>query len=154
MDTDVSLFLTAITILTILLPIVATKSLPHLNQLLSILLKAIDWEISYPYIVAQLSPNSKSISTTPNIDDILAMHSVYSVQRCVNQYFTVLYGMFPANIMASLGKFLKGKEQVITAQMGFAKAVDAFEELRESVMAMVQLIPNRTKKVEVRYVSS
>jgi hypothetical protein len=47
-DTEVSVFQTAVIILTILLPIVAFKACPLLNQLLYILLRAIQWEIGYP----------------------------------------------------------------------------------------------------------
>ena len=135
--------------MTILLPIVATKSLPHLDQLIFILLKAIDWEISFPFIITNFSHNNAGEGE--KLDEVLAMHSVFSVHRCVNQYFTVLYGMFPSNITIRLSNFLKGMENYISLQFDLHKAHDAFEEIRNKYMKSILLIPARKEKVEVHF---
>jgi hypothetical protein len=44
-DTETSLFLTSVTILTIILPIVATKTVVHLDELISILVLALKFEL-------------------------------------------------------------------------------------------------------------
>lgn len=62
-DTDVSVFLTAITILTILLPIVATKAVDQLDNLVGILTNAIQWEVSFERILAEHSNYSSSIDS-------------------------------------------------------------------------------------------
>lgn len=136
--------------MTILLPIVATKSLPHLDQLLSILLKAIDWEISYPLIISNFSNTNDGEGK--RLDEILAMHSVFSVHRCVTQYFTVLYGMFPSNIAVQLSNFLKGTKISIPIQSEFSKASDVFDEIRKNFMKSIPLITARMQKVEVNFI--
>jgi hypothetical protein len=50
-DDDVSVFLTAITILTILLPIVAVKAVKHLENLTNIMIKAIKWDVTWPFVL-------------------------------------------------------------------------------------------------------
>lgn len=47
-DTELAVFTTALSILTILLPIVAFKACPLINQLMYIIFRAVQWEINYP----------------------------------------------------------------------------------------------------------
>ena len=150
-DTDASIFLTAITILTILLPIVATKAVAHLDQLVDILLSGIDWELSYPTLLAQHSPKRDTGSSTPTIDDILSWHSVNAVTNCINQYFTVLYGMFPCNVLEALGHFLKSNtpKNLPKSRGGILKATDAFENERADVIQTLNLQSVRFKRVQV-----
>jgi hypothetical protein len=131
-DTDVPVALTAITILTILLPIIATRAVSDLDNLVSILIGAIEWEVSYPDVLAKyLTPETdESAKELPiDIDRMLLAHSLNSVHQCINQYFTVLYGMFPCNVINGLSKFLKGDTHKSKSLPDFILVKDEFENL-------------------------
>jgi hypothetical protein len=66
-DTDVPVFLTAITILTILLPIVAVKAVKHLDNLTWILMKALRWEIPWPTLVRSIQSLTSEERETKSI---------------------------------------------------------------------------------------
>ncbi|KAJ3260611.1 hypothetical protein HK103_000221 [Boothiomyces macroporosus] len=58
-DTDICIFQTALTIITIFLPIVAVKSVSKLDELLSVLITAIRWEVWYPEMLRHASPRKE-----------------------------------------------------------------------------------------------
>ncbi|KAJ3346862.1 hypothetical protein HDU91_006933 [Kappamyces sp. JEL0680] len=134
-DTEVSLFLTSITILTILLPIVATKASFHLDGLLSILINLIEWELSYPAIVARLSSSPGAAEVAgQRTDKLLEAYSINAVRTCIGQYFTVLYGMFPCNVLDVLSRYRESKEiSAVRPIPNFEKAPDPFAAYRGSV---------------------
>lgn len=128
-DTEISVFLTSVTILTIVLPIVATKAVAYLDHLVSILIFALRWEISFPDVIAKISlamdKHGKSI------DDILQLHSINSTRFCINQYFTVLYGMFPSSTMEVLSLTLKGQPlKEVNRDPNFIPVHDPFKNFR------------------------
>jgi hypothetical protein len=128
-DTETSLFLTSVTILTIILPIVATKAVVHLDELISILILSLKFELSFRSMIAKIS--SSIGNHGKNINDILRHHSINYTRFCVNQFFTVVYGMFPCNVLHTLSVILKGQSWKTTIhQSSLIPVHDPFKEWR------------------------
>ncbi|KAH6560722.1 hypothetical protein BASA60_000237 [Batrachochytrium salamandrivorans] len=102
-DSDVATFTAAITILTILLPIVSSKAVARFGRLMGVFLRALHWELTYPQV---LRISSEIPEFHAAHDDLFLQFSVCATRRCINNYFTVIYGMFPANVVAQLQKLL------------------------------------------------
>jgi hypothetical protein len=145
-DSEASVFLTSITILTILLPIVATKAVSHLDDLTAILSKAIIWERSCPLIISQ--PSLSSHKSSEDIDNLLLEHSMKSVRVCINQYFTVLYGMFPCNVLRTL-TWSHGETPSVSI-LDFKKALDPFEDLKANINEDTLFIKSRIQVFSYR----
>ncbi|KAI8896914.1 hypothetical protein BC833DRAFT_595625 [Globomyces pollinis-pini] len=147
-DTDVSVYLTSITILSIFLPIVSIKAVSKLDDLIAILINAIKWEIWYPIVLEQASKylnasqfltdttQSDAIdSELKDIDTILLGYSLNAVRNSISQFFTVMYGMFPCNTLSQLSLFLKtGTYRQPHKSIKFQQASDHFKVYRETVM--------------------
>ncbi|KAJ3275335.1 hypothetical protein HDV01_000627 [Terramyces sp. JEL0728] len=147
-DTDVCIFQTAITIITIFLPIVAVKSVSKLDDLLSILITAIRWEIWYPLVLKYASATFKEKDHTKeeeeyNMDRVLLNHSIGAIKTCVLQFYTVLYGMFPCNVLSCLSEYLSGKFNPPKKNENFQAAPDPLRKYLEAAKKSVQWDENQ-----------
>lgn len=103
LDSDFGTKLTAVNILTILLPYLTTIIAAELPLLLNVLVGLIEWDSRCEELIANItSPQSTSpevFSLGEEVDDVLKVVSSQSTKRMVTQYFRVLYGMVPCNLL-------------------------------------------------------
>ncbi|KAJ3313999.1 hypothetical protein HDV04_001305 [Boothiomyces sp. JEL0838] len=129
-DTDICIFQTALTIITIFLPIVAVKSVSKLDELLSVLITAIKWEVWYPEMLRHASPKREYNAEHGkyDMDEILLNHSIAAIRTCVQQYYTVLYGMYPCNVLACLSDYLNDRYVPPPNTASFKVAPDSLQK--------------------------
>ncbi|KAJ3323166.1 hypothetical protein HDV06_002178 [Boothiomyces sp. JEL0866] len=141
-DTDICIFQTAVTIITIFLPIVAVKSVSKLDDLLFILITAIKWEIWYPLVLKHASKTKEGKETEGqgiyDMDEILLNHSIGAIRTCVQQYYTVLYGMFPCNVLSYMSEYLNGNCPPPNITAPFGVAPDSLRKYFESARSSAQ----------------
>jgi hypothetical protein len=138
-DTEFGLFITALTILTIMLPLVAVKATNDIEILLGILQNAFRWEYGFEKMIRNQTPDSRSIgiiNLTEDLDNILNRYSIESVKRVVEQYFTMLYGMFPANVFVFISTIFREEQmnELPQEKHGFVKAQDDLQHAREELL--------------------
>jgi hypothetical protein len=109
-DVHISVLSTAISLLTILLPIVAFKAVNRFNQLIAILLGAVRWEIYLPLGIGK---------DGYSIDKEFMPITIQAISRCVDHYFTVLYGMFPSNVLQHLSRWFENHQWPVVNVQGF-----------------------------------
>ena len=128
LDVSPSVFLTAISILTILMPIVAFKAVSRFSQLIQIFFKALVWENAYlPRLRDSVYEKSKVL------DKILVQCALQSVERSFDEYFTVLYGMFPQHVMQELGEWMQGQWKPENFKASMAPVLDPFDNLIDNL---------------------
>ncbi|KAL5035732.1 hypothetical protein RTP6_003382 [Batrachochytrium dendrobatidis] len=143
-DSDVATFTAALTILTILLPIVSSKAVARFERLMNSFLRALHWELTYPQIM-------KISSQVPELQDAHDKHllqfSICATRRCIDNYFTVLYGMFPANVIAQLQRILSSGiselapilQQSEQFSVKFMPVKDVFVKVREMAYEAIEV---------------
>lgn len=80
-----------------MLPIIGSKATQYLPMLSQILYQAVAWETVYPSIINS-NLNAAFLIQTEEEKKLMDM-IMQAVPRCVGQYFTVFYGMFPQTVL-------------------------------------------------------
>ena len=108
-DTEAAVFLTALSILAIMLPIVSTKCCPYYQKLLTIFLRAVLWEVYCPLM------GDEPQSVTLEASHVLNSVSMGVIQRTIDNYFTMVYAMFPCSTLEYLRHLMKSPVLNISA---------------------------------------
>lgn len=133
-DTEASVFHSVITILTIVLPIVGYKACPRLENLIIVLFRALIWDSIYPNMLKNIWNSTPANEEISLIDKEVFSQTILSSKRAVDQYFTVLHGMFPCNTITSLSHFSYTGEIPVTKSLQLLdKVTDSLEHHLPSI---------------------
>ncbi|KAL2912830.1 hypothetical protein HK105_207717 [Polyrhizophydium stewartii] len=135
-DTDAATLLTAVAILTVMLPIMSARAVPRIDGLIQVLVRMMQWELTFPAVLrmldeaeaalalreqgaaggapaaikgAELSAGAQLPLPLPlpaTAKAALAVFTVDAARRVIDNLYTVVYGMFPANVIGRLQQIL------------------------------------------------
>ncbi|RKO89063.1 hypothetical protein BDK51DRAFT_28898, partial [Blyttiomyces helicus] len=136
-DTHPMIVCTALNVITCLMPVFSTRLVQVLDRLMAMLVRIVYWEgASALAVKLSVAGGEDETSTLPS----LAPYMQSSIRRCIDDYFTLLYGMFPANTMHFLRGFMGKKRRDYgsvsdppAAGPAFQVAADPFEAVRKQI---------------------
>ncbi|TPX67186.1 hypothetical protein SpCBS45565_g03957 [Spizellomyces sp. 'palustris'] len=149
-DTNPGIICSIVTLLTVLMPSIVGRLVDILNDLLAILLRLVYWESTYSITLNLTSRRSHHVTHRPEIeeqqiavDTILTEYTHVAIAESIENYFTLLYGIFPCNTVEFLRAFFEVKrpdfqwrDQSGVLNGTFELADDPFIEMRKQVDEM------------------
>ncbi|KND04705.1 uncharacterized protein SPPG_00414 [Spizellomyces punctatus DAOM BR117] len=149
-DTNPGIICSIVTFLTVLMPSIVGRLVDTLNDLLAILLRLVYWESTYSIVLNLTSKRSHQVTHRSEIeepqvavDTILTEYTHVAIAESIENYFTLLYGIFPCNTVEFLRAFYEVKrpdfqwrDQSGVLSGTFELADDPFMEMRKQVDEM------------------
>ncbi|KAI8904645.1 Hamartin protein-domain-containing protein [Powellomyces hirtus] len=159
-DDNPSVLCASISLLTSLLPTTIARLNEHLNKLFAILLRMIYWEANFAIIyklaikgVLDLRSNAGSdapVDSTESSDQlscrtrvILNEYTYVAIRQIIEDYYTLLYGMFPCNTIEFVRSYMTVKSRELPqisnirlTNVSFERADDPFAAIRQNVVEL------------------